>query len=633
MARKGSGILAPQSPLTPGLLTRAAVQNDSPRSAPGRAEHAQEQAAPAAVHGRSLKPLKALWPYLARYTPMVIAGLIALLVAAAATLALPLGVRRMIDLGFAAEDPSLIHSYFAVMIVIGLVLALSSAARAYCVNWLGERIVADLRQDVFAHLTRLSPAFFEETHSGELTSRLTADTTQIKAAVGAAASQALRNLVLIVGSAIMMVVTSPSLSAMVLIAIPVIVLPLVAYGRAVRSLSRHAQDTLAEANALASESLAAVRTLQAYTFEAAISARFARAVERAFEAARHRMRARAVLTALAMFLVFSSVVLVLWYGATQVLAGSMTGGRLGQFVIYAALAAGAMGELSEVWSEMQQAAGAAERLSELLRAQSAVVSPARPRQMPPPRGEIAFENVVFRYPTRPEVSALDDVTFRVAPGERVAIVGASGAGKSTIFALLLRFYDPQSGRVLVDGVPVNEVEVRQLRRRLALVPQETALFAGTVADNIRYGSMDASDEAVRAAAHAALADEFIDALPQGYDTPLGEGGVTLSGGQRQRIAIARAVLRDAPILLLDEATSALDAESERLVQTALERIMQRRTTLVIAHRLATVQRADRILVLQDGHIVEEGTHAALLKKPSGVYARLAAMQFVAGAAV
>jgi len=580
----------------------------------------------------SLRPLLSLKPYLLRYKGMIAASLVALIVSAAATLAVPLAVRRMIDVGFSGIEPSLVDKYFATLLGVGLVLALASAARFYCVNWLGERVVADIRADIFKHLTGLSPAFYETVQSGEVMSRLTADTTQVKAAASTTISQALRNVVILIGAVVMMIITSPRLSLLVLIAIPLIVLPLFAYGRTVRSLSREAQDSLAHASAYASESLGQVRVLQAFTHERVASARFAGAVERAFAAAKARTKARAGLTALAIFLVFASVVGILWYGAQDVLAGTMTGGRLGQFVLYTVLAAAAMGELSEVWGEINQAAGAAERLGELLAVQSEIESPTRPVVMPmPPRGEIAFRDVTFHYPSRPAISALNGVSFRVRPGERVAIVGPSGAGKTTIFALLLRFYDPQKGTVAVDGVPVNEVNLQDLRARFAIVPQEPALFADTVAANIGYGVDEASRSDIEKAARAAFAHDFIAALPRGYDTMLGEGGVTLSAGQRQRVAIARAVLRNAPILLLDEATSALDSESETLVQRALDAIMQGRTTLVIAHRLATVTRADRILVLDEGRLVEEGTHQSLLGN-GGIYARLAELQFATDAA-
>ncbi len=563
---------------------------------------------------------------------MVITAFVALVVAAVATLAVPLAMRRMIDLGFSGIDPDLIDTYFATLIVVGLVLAVASAVRFYCVNWLGERVVADIRSDVFRHLTGLSPAFYEVSHSGEVMSRLTADTTQVKAAASTAISQAIRNTLLLVGAVVMMVVTSPKLSLAVLIAIPIIVLPLVAYGRSVRTLSRRAQDTLAQASAYASESLGQVRVLQAFTHEDVTAARFREAVDRSFEAANARSKARAGLTAIAIFLVFASVVGVLWYGAQDVLSGAMTGGTLGQFVLYAVFAAASVGSLSEVWGEVAQAAGAAERLGELLEVQSEIKSPANPKALPePPRGEIAFRDVSFTYPSRPETSALDHVSFQAKPGERVALVGPSGAGKTTVFALLLRFYDAASGRVEIDGVPVNEADLNALRARFAVVPQETALFADTVAANIAYGAPKASRREIEDAAKAAFAHEFIADLPQGYDTMLGEGGVLLSAGQRQRIAIARAVLRNAPILLLDEATSALDATSETLVQKALDKVMEGRTTLVIAHRLSTVVGADRILVFDHGRLVEEGTHQTLSRK-GGIYARLAELQFAPDAA-
>ena len=593
---------------------------------------ASEAAGEVKVARASLRPLLALKPYVLRYRGMIAAALAALIVSAAATLAVPLAVRRMIDVGFSGVEPGLVDKYFATLLGVGFILALASAARFYCVNWLGERVVADIRADIFRHLTGLSPAFYETAHSGEVMSRLTADTTQIKAAASTTISQALRNLVILVGAVAMMIVTSPKLSLLVLIAIPIIVLPLVAYGRAVRSLSREAQDSLAHASAYASESLTQVRVLQAFTHERAAATRFAGAVERAFGAAKARTKARAGLTALAIFLVFASVVGILWYGAQDVLAGTMTGGRLGQFVLYAVFAAAATGELSEVWGEINQAAGSAERLGELLAVQSAIKSPSQPVPLPePPRGEIAFRDITFHYPSRPAISALAGVSFRAKKGERVAIVGPSGAGKTTIFALLLRFYDPQKGTVSVDGVPVSQADLHALRSRFAIVPQEPALFADTVAANIGYGVGEASRAEIEKAARAAFAHDFIAALPQGYDTMLGEGGVTLSAGQRQRIAVARAVLRDAPILLLDEATSALNSESETLVQRALDAIMQGRTTLVIAHRLATVTRADRILVLDQGRLVEEGTHQSLLGN-GGIYARLAELQFATDAA-
>jgi ATP-binding cassette subfamily B protein len=591
---------------------------------------ARAQAAAEAKPGdRKIKvdPLKQLSPYVMRYRGRALAAFIALVVAALATLAVPIAVRRMVDFGFSADGVEMIDSYFAVMIAVAAVLAGASAMRFYLVTTLGERIVADLRGQVFGHLTALSPAFFDRAQSGELLSRLTADTTQIKAAVGASVSIALRNLVLFIGAAVMMVVTSPKLSLYVLGAIPLIVLPLVGFGRAVRQRSRAAQDTLADASAFAAEQIGAVRALQAYTNERSTIAYFSGAVERAYRAAQSSTLARALLTAVAIFLVFASVVVVLWVGAHDVLTGQMSAGRLSQFVLYAVFAAGGLGELSQVWGEISAASGAAERLFEIMKAEPAIKAPARPVHMPAhSRGDVAFDDVHFAYPTRPEASALRGVSFHVRPGEKVAIVGPSGAGKSTIFHLILRFYDPDSGAVSIDGVRADAAEPRELRRRIALVPQDTAIFSTSVRDNIRFGRPEATDAEVARAAEAAAATEFIQQLPRGYETQVGERGVMLSGGQRQRIAIARAILRGAPLLLLDEATSSLDAENETLVQRALARLMQERTTLVIAHRLATVLSCDRILVLDQGQIVEQGTHESLVVR-GGLYARLAKLQF------
>lgn len=587
-----------------------------------------ESAEPAAEKSRkSLKPLLGLKPYVARY-PWVLAGAGAALVASAlAMLSVPIAIRRMIDHGFTSANGELIDQYFLMLIVIGLVLALASSSRFYFVNWLGERVVSDVRSDVFGHLSRLGPAFFERSHSGEMMSRLTADTTQIKAAAGTALSQLLRNAIMLIGALIMMLVTSPALSLLVFIAIPAIVLPLIAYGKVVRKRSREAQDSLANASAYAAENLSAVRTMQAFGHEDAVTARYGRAVEDAFEAARSRLRARAGLTAIAIAMVTASIVGVLWYGASSVVAGELTAGRLSQFVLYAVFAAGALAELSEVWGEISQAAGASERLIELLAVEPEIRSPAHPEALPePPRGEVSFEGVSFAYPSRPDEPALHDVSFTVRSGETVALVGPSGAGKSTLFSLILRFFDPTGGRVLVDGVDVADADLAALRSRMSLVPQDIALFADTVAENIRYGTANATRAEIEAAAVAAHADAFIRALPEGYDTHLGERGVTLSGGQRQRIALARALLRDAPILLLDEATSALDAESELEVQKALETVMEGRTTLVIAHRLATVKQADRIVVIEDGRIVETGDHKTL-SRAGGLYGRLAELQF------
>src|SRR5579871_748152 len=573
-----------------------------------------------------LRPLLALAPYVARYRGRAILALIALTVAAITTLLVPVAVRRMIDFGFTPKGIALINSYFSVMIAVVAVLALASASRYYLVMTIGERIVADLRRDVFAHLISLSPSFFDSARSGELISRLTADTTQIKSAAGASVSIALRNLLLFFGAATMMVVTSPRLSGFVLLAIPMIVLPLVAFGRWVRRLSRNAQDTLADASAYASELVGAIRTVQAYTGEKLANRRFGQAVEGAYQAARVSTQARAVLTAIIIFIVFTSVVAILWVGSHDVLTGAISPGRLSQFVLYAAFAAAGLGQLSEVWGEVSAASGAAERLFEILQVRPEITAPATPLALPTPaRGDVSFDKVSFAYPARRDVPAVEQVSFAVRAGEKVAIVGPSGAGKSTLFHLLLRFYDPVSGTISFDGVPIKSADPESFRSRIALVPQDPVVFAASARENIRFGRPDASAAEVERAAELAHATEFIRRLPGGFEAQLGERGVTLSGGQRQRIAIARAILRDAPLLLLDEATSALDAESETLVQTALEELMRHRTTLVIAHRLATVLSCDRILVLDQGRIVEQGTHASLVAA-GGLYARLARLQ-------
>ena len=581
---------------------------------------------PASTEPKRLRALSALWPYACRYKGRAFAALAALSLASLATLAMPLAIRRMIDVGFSSSDTAFVNRTFLVLVALAAVLALASASRFYLVMTLGERIVSDLRRDVFNHLIGLSPAFFDRARSGELASRLTADTTQIKAAVGASASIALRNLLLFVGAAIMMVITSPRLSGLILLVIPVIVLPIVGFGRSVRAKTRLAQDHLAGASAFALEAVGGVRTVQAYTLERSAISRFASLIEESFSAARQATLARALLTGLAILLIFGSVVGVLWLGARSVLSGEMSAGTLGQFLLYSVFAAGSLAELSQVSGEVSQAAGATERIAELLATKPQIAAPSKPLALPePPRGEIVFDNVSFNYDPA-GLPVLRGVTLKVGRGERVAIVGPSGAGKSTLFALLMRFYDPTTGSVLVDGIDIRRADPADLRRRVGLVPQDPAIFALSAGENIAFGDPNAEPAAIRSAARAANADEFLSLLPQGYQTTIGERGITLSGGQRQRLAIARAILKNAPILLLDEATSALDAESETAVQSALETLMRGRTTLVIAHRLATIRSADRIVVMDQGRIVEEGTHQSLIAR-RGLYARLAELQF------
>lgn len=580
----------------------------------------------------SFAALLPLVRYGRRYVGRALAALAALTVSSAATLAVPFALRSMIDFGFSKDSGGAINVYFMAMAAVVVVIALAAAIRYYLVTTLGERVVADLRRDVFAHLSGLDASFYDSARIGELVSRLTADTTQIKAAFGSSASIALRNLFMFVGATALMVYTSPKLSALVLVAIPVIAAPLIASGRVVRRRSRWAQDTLAEATAFASESLGGVRAMQAFGAESLSQARFAEEVESAYDAARAAAATRSLLIAVAVSLAFCSVVFVLWLGARDVLAGRMTGGLLSQFVLFAVLAATSLGELSQVWNEVAAASGSAGRIAELLSVKPRIVAPPRPVPMPvPARGSIEFSHVGFAYPGAPDAQAIDDLSFSIAPGERVAIVGASGAGKSTVFQLIMRFYDCDEGEVLIDGVDVRTVDPKDLRARIAPVPQEASIFGATVAENIAYGRAEVSEFAVEEAARRAAADGFIRELPMGYATKLGERGVTLSGGQRQRLAIARAILKDAPVLLLDEATSALDAENEAQVQRALDDVMTGRTTLVIAHRLATVLKADRILVMEAGRIVEEGDHASLVAR-DGVYARLARLQFESGAA-
>jgi ATP-binding cassette subfamily B protein len=580
---------------------------------------------------KAVGPLRGLMPFLAPYRLLVWGALVTLTVTAALSLTLPLAVRRVVD-GFSAEDLSLMDYYFGAAIGIAALLALGTALRFYLVTRLGERVVADIRRAIYDKVIGMSPAFYERIMTGEVLSRLTTDTTVVLSVIGSSVSIALRNVLTLVGGIVLLFFTSAKLTGMVLIGVPLVVVPILALGRKLRALSRLSQDKIAEGSAQASETLLAAQTVQAYTHETASRAQYGTLSEQAFDAARRRILTRSVLTAIVIFMVFTSVVGVLWMGARDVRAGEMTAGELVQFVIYAVMVAGSVAALSEIWSELLRAAGATERMIELLNAQDTISDPAEPVLPPAPvRGAIAFENVTFRYPSRPDAPALTGLDFTVRPGETVALVGPSGAGKSTIFQLLMRFFDPDDGRVTLDGVDLRAMARPDLRRFFALVPQEPVIFAASARENIRFGRPEARDGEIEAAARAAAAHEFLVKLPQGYDTYVGERGVMLSGGQKQRIAIARAILRDAPILLLDEATSALDAESERAVQQAVEHLAEGRTTLIIAHRLATVKKADRIVVFQDGRILAEGTHGALVAE-DGLYARLARLQFTDGAA-
>ncbi|SEA55815.1 ABC transporter transmembrane domain-containing protein [Rubrimonas cliftonensis] len=590
-----------------------------------------DSAAEDRAKAKSVKPLRALWPFLRPHRQLLAAALTMLVVAAVFTLLLPLALRRVIDLGFDAENAERVDQYFIAMIVVAGALAAATAARFYFVTRLGERVIADVRKAVYDRVIGRSPAFFEQIQTGEVLSRLTTDVTVIQSVVGSSASIALRNILILFGGLAMLIATSPKLSGLVLLTVPLVVFPVLTLGRRVRKLSRESQDRVADASAMASETLLAAQTVQAYTHEARARARFGGLVEQAFTAARRRVEARAALTVIVIFLVFTGVVGVMWIGARDVMAGEKTAGELGQFIFYAAFVAGAVGALSEVWGELMRAAGATERLVELLEAEDAVEQSATPKPpATPARGAIRFEGVGFRYPARPQAAALSEIGFEIAPGETVALVGPSGAGKTTIFQLLLRFYDASAGAITVDGVDVRDMSAEGLRSRFALVPQEPAIFADTARENIRFGRPGATDAEVETAAKAAAAHDFLMKLPQGYDSYVGERGVMLSGGQKQRIAIARAILRDAPILLLDEATSALDAESERAVQQAVDRLSRDRTTLVIAHRLATVKRADRIIVFDEGRIIAQGPHDRLVAE-GGLYARLARLQFSEGA--
>ncbi len=581
---------------------------------------------------RNLRPLRALLPFVARYRGVVAAALLALAASASVMLYVPLTVRQMIDRGFTSENADAIDRYFLTLIGVALLMGVTSSLRFFLVSWIGERVVTDLRSAVFDHVIAQSPAFFEKNRTGEIQSRLTTDTTLIKTVVGSTVSIALRNLFMLIGAVSMLIYTSAKLSSLVLLAIPAITVPLLLFGRLVRRLSRKSQDTLADTNVFAGEALSFIQTVQAFTHEAADRLRYREIVERAFQAVRQRLLARAVLTALVIFLVFAFISGILWVGAQSVLTGGLSGGQLGQFVLYALFCAMSLAALTEVWGDLQLAAGAAERLFELLEIQPEIEAPRQPVALSEfARGQVRFEEVDFAYPTRPEIRALSNFSFEAQAGDNLAIVGPSGAGKSTVLRLLMRFYDPLSGRITLDDVDLRDADPQAIRRRMAIVPQETAIFTESLRENIRYGRPDASDADVERAAEVALVDEFVRALPEGYDTPLGENGMTLSGGQRQRIAIARAVLKDAPVLLLDEATSSLDSQSERLVQRALERLKAGRTTIVIAHRLATVRSADRILVVDEGRIVASGTHDELVEA-GGLYADLARLQLEGGLA-
>lgn len=580
----------------------------------------------------SLATLAELLPFLKPYLRQFLLAGLALLVAAGATLAVPYAFKQMIDLGFGGsgnKSAAHIDLYFLALFGVASVLAVATAARFYMVSWLGERVTADIRSAVYAHVVTQSPQFFETTQSGEVLSRLTTDTTLIQSVVGTSISMALRNVLLFGGGMVMLFVTSVKLSSIILVALLVVVLPIVMFGRRVRKLSRASQDRIADASAMAGEILNAMPTVQAFTHERIESDRFSGLVESAFRTAMQRIRARSLLTLIAILLVFGAIVFVLWLGAHAVIQGRMTGGELGQFILYATIVAGAIGALSEVLGEAQRAAGATERLLELLAENSPIQSPANPVVLPPRTAAgatLALESVTFHYPSRPLSAALSDLSISISAGQTVAIVGPSGAGKTTLFQLLLRLYDPQQGRILLDGIDITALDLHTLRGAIGIVPQDTVIFSANAMENIRYGRVGATDAEVVAAATMAAAHEFIERLPQGYQSFLGERGVRLSGGQRQRIAIARALLKNPPLLLLDEATSALDAESERLVQSALEAAMVGRTTLVIAHRLATVQRVDRIVVMEHGRLVESGTHAELVAR-NGLYASLAALQF------
>ncbi|ANP35726.1 ABC transporter [Phaeobacter gallaeciensis] len=580
---------------------------------------------------RKIGVLAALWPFMRPYKALMFVATCALVLTAGVSLSLPLAVRRVVD-NFRISDNALLNQYFMAALAMAALLAVGTGLRYALVTRLGERVVADIRKAVFDRVIGMSPVFYERIMTGEVLSRITTDTTLIQSVLGSSVSIALRNMLLFGGGLFLMLLTSAKLTGLVLLIVPAVIVPILVLGRRLRAISRENQDWIAASSGNAGEALGAVQTVQAFTHEDASRLQFAQMTETSYDVSRKRIRTRAFLTVIVIFLVFSGIVGVLWMGAIDVRAGVMTEGTLIQFVIYSVLVAGSVAALSEIWSELQRAAGATERLVELLNAEDAVNDPGAPKALAEPvRGEISFENVMFRYPARPDVLALDDVSLSIEPGETVAFVGPSGAGKTTIIQLIQRFYDPNAGAVRLDGVALSDLRRDAFRKHIAMVPQDPIIFAASARENIRFGRPDATDAEVEAAARAAAAHDFISALPEGYDSYVGERGVMLSGGQKQRIAIARAILRDAPVLLLDEATSALDAESERLVQAAVDELSQGRTTLIVAHRLATVKKADRIVVMEEGRIVATGTHDALVAE-GGLYARLARLQFTDGLA-